>query len=122
SYTTFNYANLKLNKKRFSKNDTVVVSVDIINTGNRSGMEIIQLYVQDIESSVNRPPKELKGFEKVKLEPNESKTVEFNLNLSDFSFYDDSISGWIVEPGTFNILLGSSSRDIRLQGKIEFLG
>ena len=122
SYTTFNYENIKIDKEKFSKNDTVTVSVDIVNTGNRSGTEIIQLYVQDIESSADRPPKELKKFEKVKLEPNERNTVELNLNFCDFSFYDDSTHSWIVEPGTFNILLGSSSRDIRLQGKIEFLG
>jgi len=120
SYTTFNYENLKLNKEKFSKNDTVTVSVDIVNTGNRSGAEIIQLYVQDIESSNDRPPKELKLFEKVKLEPNERKTVELNLNFGDFSFYDDTTHSWVVEPGTFNILLGSSSRDIHLQKEIEY--
>jgi beta-glucosidase len=120
SYTTFNYENLKLNKEKFSKNDTVTVSVDIVNTGNRSGAEIIQLYVQDIESSTDRPPKELKQFEKVKLEPNERKTVKLNLKFGDFSFYDDSTHSWVVEPGTFNILLGSSSRDIHLQKEIEY--
>jgi beta-glucosidase len=120
SYTTFNYENLKLNKEKFSKNDTVTVSVDIVNTGNRFGTEIIQLYVQDIESSTDRPPKELKQFEKVKLKPNERKTVELNLNFDDFSFYDDSTRSWVVEPGTFNILLGSSSRDIHLQKEIEY--
>jgi len=120
SYTTFNYENLKLNKEKFSKNDTVTVSVDIVNTGNRSGAEIIQLYVQDIESSTDRPPKELKQFEKVNLEQNEKKTVEFNLRFSDFSFYDDSTHSWVVEPGTFNILIGSSSRAIHLQKEIEY--
>ena len=120
SYTTFNYENLKLDKEKFSKNDIVTVSVDIINTGNRSGTEIIQLYVQDVESSTDRPPKELKKFEKVRLEKNERKTVEFNLNFDDFSFYDDSTRGWVVEPGTFNILLGSSSRDIHLRKEIEY--
>jgi len=122
SYTKFKYENLKLDKEKISKNDTINVSFDIINIGVRSGMEIIQLYVQDIESSADRPPKELKRFEKVKLEPNERKTVELNLNFSDFSFYDDSTHCWIVESGVFNILLGSSSRDIRLKGKLEFLG
>jgi len=120
SYTTFNYENLKIDKEKFSKNDTVTVSVDIVNTGNRPGAEIIQLYVQDIECSTDRPPKELKKFEKVKLEQNERKTVEFNLNSGDFSFYDDSTHSWVVEPGTFNILLGSSSRDIHLQKEIEY--
>ncbi|TES97174.1 MAG: glycosyl hydrolase [Promethearchaeota archaeon] len=120
SYTTFNYENLKLNKEKFSKNDTVTVSVDIVNTGNRSGAEIIQLYVQDIESSTDRPPKELKQFEKVNLEQNEKKTVEFNLKFNDFSFYDDSTHSWVVEPGTFNILIGSSSRAIHLQKEIEY--
>jgi beta-glucosidase len=120
SYTTFNYENLKLNKEKFSKNDTITVSVDIVNTGNRSGMEVIQLYVQDIESSTDRPPIELKQFEKVKLEQNERKTVEFNLSFGDFSFYEDSTHSWVVEPGTFNILIGSSSRAIYLQKEIEY--
>jgi beta-glucosidase len=120
SYTTFNYENLKLDKEKFTKNDTVTVSVDIVNTGNRSGAEIIQLYVQDVESSTDRPPKELKQFEKVKLKSNERKTVELNLTVGDFSFYDDSTHSWVVEPGTFNILLGSSSRDIHLQKEIEY--
>ncbi|MHA1824465.1 MAG: fibronectin type III-like domain-contianing protein, partial [Promethearchaeota archaeon] len=88
---------------------------------NRSGMEVIQLYVQDIESTTDRPPKELKQFAKVKLEQNERKTVEFNLNAGDFSFYNDSTHSWVVEPGAFNIQVGSSSRDIRLQAKLEFL-
>ncbi len=120
SYTTFNYENLKLDKEKFTKNDTVTVSLDIVNSGNRSGMEIIQLYIQDIKSSIDRPPKELKQFKKVKLEPNERKTVELTLNFDDFSFYDDSTHSWVVEPGTFNILLGSSSRDIHLQKEIEY--
>ena len=120
SYTTFKYESLKLDKERFSKNDDVIVTIDIINSGNRSGMEIIQLYVQDIESSVDRPPKELKRFEKVKLEPKERKTIEFSLNLGDFSFYDDLIHSWIAEPGKFNIFLGSSSRDIHLQKEIVY--
>ena len=120
SYTTFHYENLKLDKEKFSKNDTITVSVDIVNTGNRSGAEIIQLYVQDIESSTDRPPKELKQFEKVNLEQDEKKTVEFNLKFSDFSFYDDSTHSWVVEPGTFNILIGSSSRAIHLQKEIEY--
>jgi beta-glucosidase len=79
-----------------------------------------QLYVQDVESSTDRPPKELKQFEKVKLKSNERKTVELNLTVGDFSFYDDSTHSWVVEPGTFNILLGSSSRDIHLQKEIEY--
>ena len=96
------------------------MSVDLVNTGSRSGAEIIQLYVQDIECSTDRPPKELKKFEKVKLEQNERKTVEFILTTGDFSFYNDSTHSWVVESGTFNILLGSSSRDIHLQKEIEY--
>jgi len=121
SYTTFEYENLKLDKEKFSNDATVNVFVDIINTGNRVGSEIIQLYIQDIESNVDRPPKELKQFKKVRLKPNERKTLELNLNYGDFSFYDDSTHSWVVEPGAFNIQVGSSSRDIRLQAKLEFL-
>jgi beta-glucosidase len=93
--------------------------VDVTNTGKVAGKEIVQLYVQDVESSVVRPIKELKGFEKVSLEPNETKTVEFTLSKRAFAYYNVDIKDWHVESGKFNILIGKSSRDIVLSKTID---
>lgn len=121
SYTTFSYENLMIDKIKIKNNDVIKVSIDITNSGKIEGKEIVQLYVQDVESSVERPAKELKRFEKVSLHPNETKTVIFELKKEDFSFYNETVNSWVVENGTFNILVGSSSRDIRLQEEIEYL-
>jgi len=120
SYTTFSYKNLIINKKRIKNEDVIKVTVDVTNSGKVEGKEIVQLYIQDLESSIERPTKELKRFEKVLLNPNETKTVVFELKKEDFAYYNDNVSSWIVETGLFNILVGSSSRDIRLQGEIEY--
>jgi len=122
SYTTFAYENVIINKENVRGDDKFIVSVDIVNSGKRSGAEVVQLYVQDIESSVERPLKELKGFKKVNLNPGEKTNVVFELEKRDLSFYDDVSGKWKVEEGLFNILIGSSSRDIRLQCKIEYIG
>ncbi|MHA1784088.1 MAG: glycoside hydrolase family 3 C-terminal domain-containing protein [Candidatus Helarchaeota archaeon] len=121
SYTTFNYQNIQLNQDKIGAGDKLIVSVDISNSGKREGAEVIQLYVQDVEASVERPLKELKGFKKIKLKPGEKKTVSFELEKKDFSFYDENEHCWKAEKGQFNILVGSSSRDIRLEAKIEYL-
>ena len=121
SYTTFTYDNLKISRDKVSGDETFKVSVDISNSGSRTGAEVVQLYVQDVECSVERPLKELKGFKKIKLEPGAKETIILELGKEDLSFYDEKSGCWKVEPGKFNILVGSSSRDIRLQGKIEYL-
>ena len=84
------------------------------NSGAKAGDEVIQLYLRDVEASVDREVKSLKGFKRVSLNSGESKTVTFKLNKSDFSFYSEKENRWIAEPGQFKILVGSSSRDIRL--------
>ncbi|MBN2189819.1 MAG: glycoside hydrolase family 3 C-terminal domain-containing protein [Candidatus Aureabacteria bacterium] len=117
SYTTFKYGNLKINKG--SGDVAATAALDITNTGNRAGAEVVQLYIQDPECSVERPAKELKGFEKVSLKPGETKTVEFKLTKRALSFYDIKSKSWVAEPGTFNVLVGSSSRDIRQEGSFE---
>ena len=122
SYTTFSYENLMIDKNKIRSDDEIKVSVDVTNSGSVEGKEIVQLYVQDVESSVERPIKELKRFEKVFLHPNETKTVLFELKKEDLSFYNETVNSWIVENGTFKILVGSSSRDIQLQGEIEYIG
>jgi len=122
SYTSFKYEHLKLRKNPVSGNEGFSVSVDITNTGQRSGSEVAQLYIQDVKCSTDRPLKELKGFSKVKLEPGEKKTIVFELNKTALSFYDDQEHCWKAEKGKFILLIGSSSRDIRLQGELEYLG
>lgn len=118
SYTTFEYGDLKISRKEISDNETVTVSVKVKNTGDMAGKEIVQLYVRDIESSVIRPEKELKGFEKVELKPGEEKTVVFELDKRAFAYYNTGIRDWHVETGEFEILIGRSSRDIVLKDKI----
>lgn len=120
SYTTFDYGNLKMGNGVTLGDETLTVSVDTTNTGERAGAEVIQLYVHDVEASVERPPKELKGFKKVHLKQGQKQTVTFTLGKSDLSFWDEGANRWIAEKGVYEILIGSSSRDIRLQGEFEY--
>ncbi|MBO5575076.1 MAG: glycoside hydrolase family 3 C-terminal domain-containing protein [Ruminococcus sp.] len=113
SYTQFEYSDMKLSQSAINAGDELTVSVNITNTGSVEGKEVVQLYVSDIKSSVVRPLRELKGFEKVSLKPGETKKVVFKLNKRSFAFYSDKAHDWIVEEGDFAISLGSSSRDIR---------
>jgi len=117
SYTTFKYSDLKINKNNIKEDETVKISLTIENTGKRAGAEIVQLYIQDIESSVERPEKELKGFKKVFLKPGEKKKISFELDKNALSFYDIVSKNWIAEKGKFKVLIGSSSKDIRLTGE-----
>jgi len=118
SYTTFEYSDLAISKKEILDTETVTVSVKVKNTGEMAGKEIVQLYVRDVESSVIRPEKELKGFEKVELQPGEEKTVTFELDKRAFAYYNVDIGDWHVETGEFEIMIGKSSRDIVLKDKI----
>ncbi len=112
SYTTFAYRNLKVSQTELTDQDTVTVSVDVRNTGTVAGKEIVQLYVRDSISTVNRPSKELKGFAKVELQPGEQQTVTFELGKRAFAYYNVDLKDWHVETGEFEILVGASSRDI----------
>jgi beta-glucosidase len=116
SYTTFAYGNLVLSAPHIERGDELQVHVDVENTGTRVGQEVVQLYVRDLASTLRRPQKELKAFTKVSLEPGETKTVAFHLDQDDLSFYDPARKRWVAEPGKFEVLVGSSSRDIRLTG------
>lgn len=118
SYTTFEYSDLTISKKEMLDTETVTVSVKVKNTGEMAGKEIVQLYVRNVESTVIRPEKELKGFEKVELKPGEEKTVTFELDKRAFAYYNVDIRDWHVETGEFEILIGKSSRDIVLKDKI----
>jgi beta-glucosidase len=110
SYTTFKYSEPELEKNEIGTNESVTVSVQLTNTGDLAGEEVVQLYIRDDESSVVRPLRELKGFTRIKLEPGETKTVEFGITPKNLEFYDVSKGEYIVEPGTFTVYVGSSSR------------
>ncbi|MEN8191678.1 MAG: glycoside hydrolase family 3 C-terminal domain-containing protein [Bacteroidota bacterium] len=115
SYTTFELSNLKVEKQK----NSVVVKVDVTNTGKVAGAEVAQVYVSDVKASVYRPKKELKGFEKVMLNPGETKTVSVELDKFAFSYFSEKENGWILEPGEFEILVGNSSRNITLKENIK---
>jgi len=115
SYTSFDYSGMMLSKSDIDADEPMTMSVTVKNTGSAAGHEVVQLYVHDVESAVYRPAHELKGFEKVFLEPGESREVVFTLDRRSFAFYDVQSREWQVEPGNFEVQIGSSSRDIRLR-------
>lgn len=115
SYTTFAYRDLTVSARNLKRGEECTVECTLKNSGKRRGMEVAQLYVQDAESSVPRPVKELKGFQKVDLEPGAETTVRFTLTERDLSFWDANTHGWRAEPGEFTIMIGASSDDIRLR-------
>jgi beta-glucosidase len=119
SYTTFAYGDLDITPGE-TRDGTVEVSFDVTNTGDRAGAEVAQVYVADTHSGVPRPPKELKGFTKVRLEPGETRRVSIGLDRRSFAYYDTGESGWAVTPGVFGILVGHSSADIELRGEVAF--
>ena len=112
SYTTFKYGNPRLSAKSFRDVDGLTVSVDVTNTGKLAGKEVVQVYVHDRKSTLARPPKELKGFYKVALQPGETKTVSIQLDSRAFAYYHPAYRQWITEDGEFDILIGASSADI----------
>ena len=115
SYTTFDYSDVRINQHSIFDSETLHVSLKVKNTGKVIGQEVVQLYVRDIESTVFRPQKELKGFEKITLKPREEKEVNFELSSRAFAFFSTALNDWYIEPGKFEILIGSSSRDIYLK-------
>lgn len=119
SYTSFEYSDLQVDKKQIKDAETITVTVKIKNTGGMEGKEVVQLYVRDVESTMPRPEKELKGFEKVSLQPGEEKTVTFELGKRAFAYYNVKLKDWHVETGTFEILVGKSSRNILLRDKVD---
>jgi beta-glucosidase len=122
SYTIFEYRNLQLSASSIRGGETLTLSVEVKNAGTRLGKEVVQVYVRDVKSTLARPPKELKAFAKIELQPGEIRSVEFVLDGEALAFYDDVQHKWIVEPGEFEILVGASSRDIRLAAKLQVAG
>lgn len=116
SYTGFQYDQLLIHTPEVRPDESVHISVDITNTGKKEGKEVVQLYVRDMESSLIRPPKELKGFNKVNLEPGEKITVNFELTPRDLSFYNPDQKEWICEPGEFEVMIGGSSANLPVRG------
>lgn len=117
SYTTFEYGKVRADKIQMAQDGKITFTVSIKNTGKREGAEVAQLYISDLKSSVPRPVKELKGFEKINLKPGEQKEVSFTIDKSALSFFDAATHQWIAEPGEFEALVGASSSDIKTKVK-----
>jgi beta-glucosidase len=117
SYTSFGYANLSIKPETLDQDGSLTVAFDVTNRGKREGTEIAQVYVADSHAPVPRPPKELKGFAKVKLLPGQTQRVQVVLDRRALSFFDDQAMAWKAAPGEFDILVGSSSQQIELRGK-----
>src|ERR1035437_8615668 len=115
SYTTFRYSGLRVTPARISADGKVTVSLDVQNAGACAGEEVVQLYVHEREASVKRSIKELRGFQRISLNPKEKKPITFTLPASDLAFYDVKTKKFVVNPGAFDIMVGSSSGDIRLK-------
>ena len=118
SYTEFKYSNLRITPEKIDPNGKVQIEVDVKNIGKYKGDEVVQLYIHDVFATVARPLKELKGFKRITLKPEEKRTVKFILGPEELSFYDADMN-LTVEPGTFEVMVGSSSEDIRLRGTFE---
>ncbi|UCG47150.1 MAG: glycoside hydrolase family 3 C-terminal domain-containing protein [Phycisphaerales bacterium] len=120
SYTQFEYSNLTVSSRQMPTDGTTTVSIDVKNTGKRAGDEVAQLYVRDVEWSVKRPAKELRGFKRITLEPGQKEVVSFALRGEQLAFWDEvETHDFIVEPGLFDIMIGASSADIRAKTQLE---
>ncbi|KAF2329569.1 glycoside hydrolase family 3 N-terminal domain-containing protein [Flavobacterium ginsenosidimutans] len=120
SYTTFDYSGLKLSSTKIKSNETIKVSFQLKNTGKVAGDEVVQLYLKDKFGSVVRPVLELRDFQKVKLNAGESKTIEFTIDKEKLSFYNNKLE-WVAEPGDFEVMIGTSSADIKLRSDFELV-
>lgn len=118
SYTAFAVGNVKADRTTLAPNGSIRISADVTNTGDRAGAEVVQLYIGDEQSSLPRPVKELKGFQKVSLNPGQTQTVTFEITPGMLQYYDDAKGAWVAEPGPFTAYVGAASDDIR--GTVEF--
>ena len=119
SYTTFKLGKATADKADVAQGDSITFTLDVTNTGERAGAEVVQLYVRDGKSSLVRPYKELKAFKKVSLAPGETRQVSLTLGLDALSFYDDKAQRWTAEPGEFEALIGNSSDNITQKVKFK---
>jgi beta-glucosidase len=118
SYTTFDYDELTVSSETLAEGDTIEVSVDVTNTGGRAGDEVVQLYVEFPNSAVTRPRRDLKGFDRVRLQPGETRTVSFRLPASALAYWDPDGDRWVVESGTVRLRAGASSEDLRVEQNV----
>ncbi|MCO5217025.1 MAG: glycoside hydrolase family 3 C-terminal domain-containing protein [Thermomicrobiales bacterium] len=121
SYTTFEYSDLELSTDTYTEGEPLEVRVTITNTGDRVGKEVVQLYLHEHQSRFPRAVRELKDFAKVELAPGESKVVTFSLDGTAFAQWDTAVPSWVVNPGTFDVIVGASSRDLRLETSLEVI-
>ncbi len=119
SYTTFAYGNFKTSSKELASDGTITVSVDVTNTGSQTGDEVVQLYVKHLKSKVERPGEQLKGFQRVTLKPNETKTVQIPLKASSLAYWDEKQGRFSVEAEPVSLLIGDSSKDIKLTTEVR---
>jgi len=119
SYTTFKYSNLKILPHKINANGKAIIEVTVKNTGRVASDEVVQLYVRAVQSNVTRPLKELKGFKRVHLMPGACRTVRLTLPASELAYWDVNRNSFYVEPGAFEIMVGRSSADIQLIGKLQ---
>lgn len=117
SYTSFDISDLRQDRQGMTADGTITFTVTVKNTGKRAGSEVVQLYIRDSEASVDRPQKELKGFQKVRLQPGESRDVSLTIDCSALSFYDETASKWTAEPGLFEAFVGTASDNLPLKTK-----
>jgi beta-glucosidase len=115
SYTTFTYDTVKLSQSAFRAGQSITASIMVTNTGDVAGEETVQLYLRDLEASVTRPVKELKGFQKIFLKAGESKKVQFTISVNDLKFYNSDLK-YVAEPGDFKLFIGGNSRDVKEAG------
>jgi beta-glucosidase len=114
SYTTFKYSNLRASSPQLARDGAVTVSVDVTNTGSREGDEVIQLYVKHLRSKVERPREELRGFQRITVQPNETKTVQIPLKAAALAWWDEKLPGFRVEAEPVQVMVGDSASDIKL--------
>jgi beta-glucosidase len=119
SYTTFTYSDLKLSAEEVKAGDKLNIHVTIKNSGKRAGDEVVQLYVYQANSSVKRPVKELRGFQRIHLQPGEAKTITLDLPAAKLAFWDEKTHGFVVEPGAYTVMVGASADDIRLKADLQ---
>jgi beta-glucosidase len=118
SYTTFKYSGLKLSADKIMADGQVNIRLDVKNTGNRAGGEVVQFYVHEEKSSLKVPVKELRGFQRITLQPGEKQAVTFTLPAAKLAIWDETTHGFVVEPGAFDVMIGASSADIRLKARV----
>ena len=112
SYTSFSYGGITMSNTLMKMNESITASVTVTNTGNYDGEEVVQLYIRDLVGSITRPVKELKGFQKIKINAGESKKVNFTIGVNDLKFYNSELK-FIAEPGEFKLFIGGNSRDVQ---------